>query len=410
MTTTPEAPELSQAASERILRTVHREMAMSASALVRPHRARRVLVGSLALASVASLIVGGYVAYHVRSIRRVDIRVSPTTNPDVSNSAASTGSVATTTPTTETRARNFLIVGSDSRVCIDPSSPNAGAFLGQSPTGENTDTIMLVRVEPSAPSAVVSFPRDLWVKVPGSDRSARINSLQTSNDPTTLVRAIEDNFLLHVDHYVEIDFCGFKAMVDAVGGVKVPFRFPALDRQTGLNVDSGCHTFMGEEALAYVRSRYFEWYDGAVWQSDRDSDLSRISRQQDFVKRLLQTALDRGASNPVVAKQLLDAVASHLVLDKDLSISDLVRLASTLRSDDPERLRSYRVEGVFDQDGAVIVADRESETNKAILSVFRGEAQLSAGAPATGEASRTPTVDAPENPVGVVPPADPTCR
>jgi LCP family protein required for cell wall assembly len=409
MTTTPDVPsDLSRAASERILRTVHREMAADVAGHESRHRARRVLVGSLAFVGAGSLLVGGYVAFRVRSVERVDIHVQPGPVSEVSVSAdAPTASTTATAVAADLRAQNFLIVGSDSRDCIDPNAPNAGAFVGQEATGENADTIMLVRAEPSAPSTVLSFPRDLWVKVPGTERSAKINSLYARKNPAPLVRTIEENFALHVDHYVEIDFCGFKAMVDAVGGVKVPFVFPAFDKHTGLNVDAGCHTFMGEEALAYVRSRYYQWFDGGVWHDDGDGDLSRVSRQQDFVKRLLQTAVDRGATNPVVAKRLLDAVTSHLIVDKDLTIADLVRLAATLRADEPDRLRGYRLEGVFSADGEAIVSDFDLKTNKAILSVFRGEATLASTASPSPEA---PTVDVAENPVGVVPATDPACR
>jgi LCP family protein required for cell wall assembly len=407
MTTTPDVPvELSRAASERILLTVHREMAADVAGHASRHRARRVLVGSLAFVGAGSLIVGGYVAVRVRSVERVDIHAGPSSAVSVSIEAP-TGATTSTVATATLRAQNYLIVGSDSRECIDPNSPTAGAFVGQETTGENADTIMLVRAEPSAPSAVLSFPRDLLVTVPGTQRKAKINSLYARKNPASLVRAIEENFALHVDHYVEVDFCGFKAMVDAVGGVKVPFAFPAFDKNTGLNVDAGCHTFMGEEALTYVRSRYYQWFDGAVWHDDADSDLSRISRQQDFVKRLLQAAIDRGATNPIVAKGLLDSATSHVIVDKDLTIADLVRLASTLRTDEPDRLRGYRLEGRFSADGDVIVPDFDSTTNTAILSVFRGEATL---APNDGPPADAPPADVPENPVGVVPAVDPACR
>jgi LCP family protein required for cell wall assembly len=409
MTTTPDVPaELSRAASERILRTVQREMAANSVDQPQRHRARRVLVGSLAFVGAGSLIVGGYVAVRVRSVERVDIHVQPGPASEVSNSAEGSGTSTTASVVAASlRAQNYLIVGSDSRACIDPNSPDAGAFIGQGDTGENADTIMLVRADPAAPSAVLSFSRDLWVKVPGTQGSAKINSLYARKNPAPLVHAIEENFALHVDHYVEIDFCGFKAVVDAVEGVKVPFTFPAFDKHTGLNVDAGCHTLMGEEALAYVRSRYYQWFEGGVWHDDDDGDLSRISRQQDFVKRLLQTAIDRGATNPIVAKRLLDALTSHMTVDKDLTIDDLVQLSSTLRADEPDRVRGYRLEGSFSADGDAIIADLESQTNKAIISVFRGEATLASVARPVPE---LPTIDAAENPVGVVPAADPACR
>src|SRR5690606_40544498 len=85
---------------------------------------------------------------------------------------------------------------------------------------------------------------------------------------------------VHIDHFVSVDFVGFKEMVDALGGVTMCIPEPIQDEKAGhLNLEAGEQTLDGEEALGYVRSRKGQG-DG--------SDLSRIDRQQDFMGARLQ--------------------------------------------------------------------------------------------------------------------------
>ena len=169
--------------------------------------------------------------------------------------------------------------------------------------GERSDTIMVLRVDPVAKRvAILSFPRDLYVEIADGGGMSRINSAYERDEPQRLANTIYDNFEIPIDHYIQVDFCAFKTLVDAVGGVAVPFEFPARDDNTGLNVpEAGCFTFDGEHALAYVRSRHYEYEDppgSGNWQTDPTSDLGRISRQQDFLRRTLAGLLDTGPLNP----------------------------------------------------------------------------------------------------------------
>ena len=212
----------------------------------------------------------------------------------------------------DVEAKNYLIVGSDSRDCIDPGSPYAGAFLTEgNDIGDRSDTIMVLRVDPDeSQAAILSFPRDLWVRIGSSNRKSRINSAFDKDDPSRLVETIEENFEFPVDHYIEVDFCAFKYLVDAVGGVKIPFEYPTRDRYTGLDIaEPGCFTMTGDAALAYVRSRHYQYQEDGRWKEDGSSDRGRIRRQQDFIKRMLRKAIDRGATRPDVAKKLIDTAA-----------------------------------------------------------------------------------------------------
>lgn len=349
----------------------------------------------------------------------------------------------------DVEAKNYLIVGSDSRDCIDPGSPYAGAFLTEgNDIGDRSDTIMVLRVDPDeSQAAILSFPRDLWVRIGATNRKSRINSAFDKQDPGRLVQTIEENFDIPVDHYIEVDFCAFKYLVDAVGGVKIPFEFPTRDRYTGLNVpEPGCFTMSGDAALAYVRSRHYQYQEDGRWKEDGSSDRGRIRRQQDFIKRMLRKAIDRGATRPDVAKRLIDTALDHVRIDESLTVNDLLRVSARLRSFDPEAVRTYRMDGDGTNIGgaAVIVPDLEDPATQDVLRVFRGEATVAdappaepspsdastpdastAGAETTGDPSTTvatptdgtgptttvgPSVLIEDNGVGIFPPDDPTCR
>ena len=186
-----------------------------------------------------------------------------------------------TFPPAEPEAKNFLITGADNNSCIDPDSRFAPAFGDRSSFGERSDTIMMWRINPSTSQvAVLSFPRDLWVTIAGRSSKQRINVAYDRDNPQKLIDTIYQNFGITTDHFVQVDFCAFKTLVNAVGGVAVPFDAPVRDVSTGLNVpQAGCFTFDGDHALAYVRSRKLQTFtEEGEWVTDPTSDLGRISR------------------------------------------------------------------------------------------------------------------------------------
>ena len=357
-------------------------------------------------------------------------------------------------------AKNFLITGTDNGACIDPDSPYAAAFGNRNGLGERADTIMILRLDPKTnAAAVLSFPRDLWVRINGKKTQGRINSAFNRDDPNPLIVTIFDNFGILIDHYVNIDFCAFKEIVDAVGGVRVPFATPVRDKNTNLLIEApGCHTFGGEEGLAYVRSRHFRYYDTKTkkWVEDPAADRGRISRQQDFLRRAIQKALDKSAGNPTIAKDLIDAALKYVILDENLTAGKLLDLASAMKNLDTSTMKTYQVEGAGKMVGELSVIEPRIKTDnmKAVLAVFQGRARLvdapeqifevatTTAAPATTIATATtvqpstvvgqtapPTTKAPRattttsttsttlvpvyvesNSVGILPTNDPACR
>ena len=279
-------------------------------------------------------------------------------------------------------AKNFLITGTDNGACIDPDSPYAAAFGNRNGLGERADTLMILRLDPKTnAAAVLSFPRDLWVRINGKKTQGRINSAFNRDDPNPLIVTIFDNFGILIDHYVNIDFCAFKEIVDAVGGVRVPFATPVKDKNTNLLIEqAGCHTFDGEEGLAYVRSRHFRYYDAKTkkWIEDPAADRGRISRQQDFLRRAIQKALDKSAGNPTIAKDLIDAALKYVILDANLTAGKLLDLASAMKNLDTSTMKTYQVEGTGKMVGELSVIEPRLKTDnmKAVLAVFQGRARL----------------------------------
>jgi LCP family protein required for cell wall assembly len=224
---------------------------------------------------------------------------------------------------------NFLLVGSDSRANIDPSSPDYGAIGSAADVeGSRSDTIMVLRRDLATNDpALLSIPRDLWVAIASGGKD-RINAAY-GEGPAVLIQTVQDALGLPIHHYVEIDFAGFKQLVDAIGGVELCLPYPARDTRTGLNVPAGgCTVYTGVQALAFARSRFLEQLVDGVWTLDGTADLGRMNRQQQFLKAALRGALAKVKTNPLVARDLLKAASSAVRVDNDL---DLLAAAWSLR-------------------------------------------------------------------------------
>ena len=291
-------------------------------------------------------------------------------------------------PEGDRTAKNFLITGSDNNACISKDSPFYGGFGKRSAYGSRSDSLMIVRVNPiDNQAAILSFPRDMWVKQAGSSRSNRINANFNKNDPNRLIRTLKENFGISIDHYINVDFCAFAGIVDAVGGVRVPFQYKARDKRTGFKVLRArvCYTFQGDHPLAYMRSRHYSWYDPATlkWRTDGTSDYGRISRQQDFMKRVIRKSLDKARSNPRVATGIMNAALKNIITDDKLTPLTVLQLGQAMKNFAPETM--------IDQ-AAVILPDFESSTSKKILSVFQGKASLSTTIKGVTASGLTPTV------------------
>ena len=222
---------------------------------------------------------------------------------------------------------NFLLIGSDSRAFVSDAQDAEHFGSAKQQIGQRSDTIMVAHVDDRNGTALlVSFPRDLWVAIPGIGH-AKINAAFNAG-PQRVIETIENDFDIPISHYLQVDFAGFRKMVNAIGTVPISFPAPARDKLSGLAIDrAGCQHLDGDQALAYVRSRYYESLVNGKWKSDPTSDLGRIRRQQYFLRTLAQQTLHAAARSPWNANNLLDSMLATLQRDPSLGWSSLRALA-----------------------------------------------------------------------------------
>lgn len=283
----------------------------------------RTIPGRALLALVIALGVVAGVTFAVNL--EFDRRVDSIPRVEVAGLSEPTGS-----------AQNFLLVGSDSRAFVGDDPTAKEIFGDESDAGGNrSDTLMLVHADPQAGTGfVVSFPRDLWVQIPGQGGS-KIN-VAHNDGPSKVVETFTSNFNVPINHYLEVDFSAFAGLVDAVGGVNLYFPAPARDEWTGLDVPAGCVSLGGLQALAFVRSRHYQELIDGEWQEDATADIGRIERQQALMRRLAASVIDSAISNPTRAPKIADRAAARLSADRALQPDDMRSLLDAFRGLDPE--------------------------------------------------------------------------
>lgn len=222
---------------------------------------------------------------------------------------------------TGSAGQNWLITGSDSRQGLTRQQENQFA-TGHDVSGQRSDTIMLLHIPGSGgPPTLVSLPRDSYVPIPGYGHN-KINAAFGLGGPKLLAETVQNVTGLRIDHYMEIGFGGLVNVVDAVGGVNICVRHALRDRASGLNLQAGCQTLSGGEALGYVRDRH----------SFGTSDLQRVQNQRAFVKALLNKATSpANFLNPFTAVPTATNSVSALSVDKGTHLCQLIKVAFALR-------------------------------------------------------------------------------
>ncbi|MCW7943340.1 transcriptional regulator [Streptomyces hygroscopicus] len=218
---------------------------------------------------------------------------------------------------------NYLIVGSDSRAGL--SDADKQKLHTGSAEGKRTDTMMILHTGDNG-STLISLPRDSDVEIPsykgsasgkvyqGRGRHTKLNAAYAEDGPELLVRTVEYNTGLHIDHYAEIGFAGFANIVDAVGGVTLTIDKGFKDKYSGADFQAGTQTLNGGQALAFVRTRH----------AFAASDLQRTKNQQMFLSALAhQVATPSTVLNPFRLYPTMGAGLDSLTVDKGMSLWDL---------------------------------------------------------------------------------------
>jgi LCP family protein required for cell wall assembly len=244
---------------------------------------------------------------------------------------------------------NWLIVGSDGREGLTPEEQNqlaTGGDLGSS----RTDTILLVHmpgVGAGSTPTMVSLPRDSYVPIPGHGKG-KINAAFAMGGAPLLAQTVEQATGLRLDHYAEVGFGGFPALVDALGGVTVCPTEPINDPLAGINLPAGCQKLDGRNALGYVRTR-----------ATPRADLDRMINQRLFMSALLHRAASPSVwLNPWRWYAVPHAAARALTVDRGDRVWDLARLGWALHASTTEV--TVPIDEFTDADvGAVVVWNRD---------------------------------------------------
>ena len=204
-------------------------------------------------------------------------------------------------------ALNYVLLGSDSR---DPGNEGNG----------RSDSILVAHLNRDRTKAyLISFPRDMWVPIPGYGRN-KINAAYAFGGPKLTVRTLEGLLDTRMDHVVLIDFAGFIQLTEDLGGVTVPNQ--TAFRSHGFSYPKGQITISGEEALWFVRER----------KQLPGGDFDRAENQRNVIKAILAKALSPAVvGNPARFSRFVGGLAKHLTVDSSLSNQEIQSTALSLR-------------------------------------------------------------------------------
>jgi len=197
----------------------------------------------------------------------------------------------------------ILVVGSDTRVA------------GQN---SRSDTIMLCRMDPQNKRvSILSIPRDTKVQIPGHG-TQKINAAMAFGGPSGAVTAVSDFVGVPIAHYVEIDFTGFKDIVNTLGGVTL--NVPVSASYQGVTVPAGKQTLNGTQALVFVRDRHTYGL----------GDFQRAANQRTFLKAVVKQVLQAPVTQiPGLLQSTSKCVGSDMDTSQMLSVAMAFRGMNT---------------------------------------------------------------------------------
>ena len=203
--------------------------------------------------------------------------------------------------------KNILLLGSDTR------SGSEAALV----SGSRADTIMLMHIPADGKGVyIISIMRDTWVNIPGYG-PAKINAALNYGGISLQVATVENLVGVKIDHVAEIEFEGFKSLVNAVGGVdvQVPFAFTS----NVWTFTPGVMHMNGSAALTFVRERY----------SFADGDYQRVRNQRAFLRGLYSTMKAKGAlSNVGSFQSAVESLADYMRVDSGLNAAQIAQIAA----------------------------------------------------------------------------------
>ena len=296
---------------------------------------RVIIIALASIVFIGSAGAGGFFLY-IKSINRT---INSGTTAEIENILAPIESPEE--PVT------ILVLGRDTR----DAENDAG----------RADIIMLAYLNPERNTAtLLSIPRDCLVEIPGYGED-KINAAYAYGKEELMIKTVSSFLGAEINHYIAVDFDGFVELIDAMGGIDITIDRPIIDPKSGANFSAGNHHLMGEQALAYTRSRSTEL-----------GDIGRIQRQQQLIKELITQKLNTKylSSVPYYFNILVDNTRT------DLDILTILRYSKALLSFSSENFETVIVPSYSDwiKDGTVSVQIPDIEEAQAMWQrIINGE-------------------------------------
>jgi LCP family protein required for cell wall assembly len=256
---------------------------------------------------------------------------------------------------------NILMIGSTSRCALKVQNPAFG-LCSQGVNGVNSDVVMILHLNPATNSlSILSVPRDLFAPNARAEGANKIDAALYEG-PDQLIKAIEEDLGIPIQHFVELNFDSFINVVNALGGIKMYFPEPVYDAYSGLNIQTtGCLALNGTQALQVVRARHLQYKgsgvttrDPSYWPQENQSDLARIRRDHEFLRVLANAVKQKGLGDPITDNQLVSGVVGQLTVDSGLSATDMISLTLGFHGVDVNRAPQLTLPVQVDQFGDYI--------------------------------------------------------
>ncbi|MEV0203324.1 LCP family protein [Nonomuraea sp. NPDC050691] len=293
-----------------------------------------------------------------------------------------------------TGALNVLLVGSDTRA--GEGNAKYGQKLARTADagGKRTDTIILLHLSPNRDKAqLISFPRDSMVQIPTCKNETTkapmpshrdmINAAYSTGGVACTISTLETLTGIRIDHFVEVDFSGFKNIVNALGGIEICLKSGVDDKASKLKLPPGKSLLNGEQALGYVRLR--KYGDG--------SDIQRIKRQQIFLSKVVAKATSGELlTNPAKLTSFIKAAAQSVTMDPDLAddTAKLLDIAKSAEKLTANGVKFTTIPWIPDPDNTNRVIWKQPDANE-LFTAIKTDVQLPEAAP-TATASSAPKV------------------
>lgn len=267
----------------------------------RKKKSKRKRILFVSLAVVCVLLLGGIGAAWAY-ISQVDNSLRDDLDADLLNSLAVTDSPSD--------PFYMLLIGADKSQDRDESGEYGGSY--------RTDSMILARVDPKEKEVtLISIPRDTQVDIPGHG-TQKINAAYAFGGASLAVDTVSELAGVPISHYAEIDFDGFKAVVDALGGIEVDVPMEINDDMAGGHVDAGLQTLNGEQALILCRSRHN--YDDIG-----NGDAIRAANQRLVLSAIMEKVMN---SDVATITNTVGTLANYVTTD--YSVAGLVGLAQSM--------------------------------------------------------------------------------